>query len=182
MTNAPAAGTGLLRAGAAFFDRPTVRVARDLLGMHLVRSLEGTVLRARIVETEAYHGPRDRASHASRGMTERTKIMFGPPGCVYVYLIYGMYHCLNFVTMPEGFPAAVLIRAVDLPGGNGPGRTCRLMHIDRSLNGLAPGNDRLWIELDGALAKRGRIAAGTRIGVDYAGPWKDKLWRFTLTG
>ncbi len=172
--------SSLCRADSAFFDRHTVRVARDLLGMYLVRDLGGEVLRARIVETEAYHGPRDRASHASRGMTERTKIMFGPPGSIYVYLIYGMYHCLNFVTMPEGYPAAVLIRAVDLPGGNGPGRTCRLMQVDRALNGLAPGNGRLWIELEGSVKKRGCVETGKRVGIDYAGPWKEKPWRFTL--
>lgn len=168
------------QADAGFFDRHTLRVARDLLGMYLVRKNGGTLLRARIVETEAYHGHRDRASHASRGMTPRTKTMFGPPGTLYVYLIYGMYHCLNFVTMAEGFPAAVLIRAVDLPGGNGPGRTCRLMHIDTTLNGLGPGNDQLWVELDPAVKKRGRVATGKRIGVDYAGPWREKPWRFTL--
>lgn len=170
----------LKQADSSFFNRTTMRVARDLLGMDLVRKIDDTILRARIVETEAYHGPHDRASHASRGMTNRTKTMFGPPGTIYVYLIYGMYHCLNFVTMPEGFPAAVLIRAIDLPAGHGPGRTCRLMHVDKTLNGLEPGNDQLWIELDTTVKKRGLITAGTRIGVDYAGVWKDKLWRFTL--
>lgn len=167
-----------MRLGPAFFKRHTLRVARDLVGMWLVRHRGRTVRAYRIVETEAYHGPRDRASHASRGMTPRTQVMFGPPGHTYVYLVYGMHHCLNFSTMPAGFPAAVLIRAVVHPQGNGPGRVCRLLGITRRQNALAPDNGQLWIEDRGT--RPGHVVASPRIGVAYAGAWSRKRWRFTL--
>jgi DNA-3-methyladenine glycosylase len=134
-----------------------------------------------ITETEAYHGLRDRASHASRGRTPRTSIMFGPPGHTYVYLVYGMHHCLNFTTMREKFPAAVLIRAVALPGGDGPGKLCKLLHITRDQNNLHPGNDELWVEDRGTRLSGARIIRMPRIGVDYAGlMWAAKPWRFVL--
>jgi DNA-3-methyladenine glycosylase len=138
--------TGYVRLGGKFFDRNTVTVARELLGKYVVRRVGRKKVAGMITETEAYHGPRDRASHASRGLTERTKVMFGPPGHAYIYLIYGMYQCLNFVTMRRGYPAAVLIRALDLPGADGPGRLCRALHINRKLNGVGPGNTELWVE------------------------------------
>ncbi len=115
-----------------FYNRPTLKVAKELLGKILVRKIPSAgsgqaakIIRAMITETEAYCGPKDLASHASKGRTKRTEIMFGPPGFVYVYLIYGMYHCLNIVTEAENYPAAVLIRAVDADGVNGPGKLCR---------------------------------------------------------
>src|SRR3989344_7227500 len=111
-----------------FFNRNTVVVARELLGKYLVRKIGSKIVRAKITETEAYCGPRDLACHASRGMTPRTKVMFGPPGRAYIYLIYGMYHCLNIVTEKEGYPAAVLIRGCEL--ADGPGKTCRDLKID----------------------------------------------------
>lgn len=167
-----------MRLQKEFFNRNTVHVARDLVGKFLVRRIGRRTIAARITETEAYRGPHDRACHASRGRTKRTEPLFGPPGSLYVYLIYGMYHCLNFVTEKEGYPAAVLIRAVDMPGGNGPGRLARTLSIDRALNALPADNEELWIEARDTA--RVHTIASPRIGVEYAGPWKDKPWRFTL--
>ncbi|MDO8435558.1 MAG: DNA-3-methyladenine glycosylase, partial [bacterium] len=112
----------------SFFNRPTLDVARELIGCFIVREIKGKKVRARIVETEAYVGVEDKANHASRGRTKRTEIMFGPPGHLYVYLIYGMWWCMNVVTERDGYPAAVLIRGIELEGGErllGPGRVCR---------------------------------------------------------
>jgi len=140
------------------------------------------VIAAKITETEAYCGPDDLASHASKGLTHRTKLMFGPAGYSYVYLIYGMYHCLNFVTEPAGFPAAVLIRTVELPHnhGSGPGKLCREFKIDMALNGLSAGNKKLWIEDRKEVVLPAHVKTGKRIGIEYAGDWQHKLWRFTL--
>ena len=169
-----------------FFNRDTVIVAKELLGKHLCRKINGKVVIAKITETEAYCGQSDLANHASKGLTERTKIMFGPPGRAYVYLIYGMHHCLNVVTEKKGCPAAVLIRTAETTDKlkisnlklNGPGKLCRELKIDRKLNGvdLCKSNN-LWIKDGGKPAK---IKKGKRIGVDYAGKWKDKLWRFYI--
>jgi len=168
---------------ASFFARPTLRVARALLGKYLVRETSAGSLAGRIVEVEAYVGPEDRASHASRGRTKRTEVMFGPPGLAYVYMIYGMYHCLNVVTERIDYPAAVLIRAVEDEAGlaDGPGRVCRLFEIDRRLNyhDLTSGKA-LWIEDRGVHVRRNQIGAFPRIGVAYAGPWAAKPWRFRL--
>lgn len=169
-----------MRLDKDFYNRNTIAVARDLLGKFLVRKKGRTTIAAIITETEAYCGQEDLACHASKGCTARTKVMFGPPGFTYIYLIYGMYHCLNFVTEQEGYPAAVLIRAVDIPKGDGPGKLCREMSIDKTLNVLPPDNNQLWVEDRGILVPESDIKEGKRIGVDYAGAWKDKLWRFTL--
>jgi DNA-3-methyladenine glycosylase len=119
-----------------YFSRPTVQVARSLIGKYLVRSLDGREVAGRIIEVEAYVGSGDKACHASKGKTRRTEVMFGPSGKAYVYLIYGMYHCLNVVTERQEFPAAVLIRAIEVDGVliDGPGRLCRALQIDRSLD------------------------------------------------
>lgn len=165
------------------FLRPTLTVARDLIGKYLVRHNRGEVLAGKIVEVEAYVGTSDRACHASKGRTARTEVMFGPPGVAYVYLIYGMYHCLNVVTEREGFPAAVLIRAMEVDGRliDGPGRLCRLLKIDRSLNGLdLTLKQFLWFEDRGVPVARRDIDQLPRIGVDYAGEWARKPWRFRL--
>jgi len=168
---------------ASFYARPTLKVARGLLGKYLVRETAAGLRAGRIVEVEAYIGPEDRASHASRGRTERTDVMFGPPGLVYVYMIYGMHHCLNVVTERIDYPAAVLIRAVEHETGlaDGPGRVCRLLEIDRRLNyhDLTTGKV-FWIEDRGDQIRRTQIGAFPRIGVDYAGPWAAKPWRFRL--
>jgi DNA-3-methyladenine glycosylase len=167
----------------AYFNRPTVQVARSLIGKYLVRMIDGRMLAGKIIEVEAYVGSEDKACHASKGRTQRTDVMFGPAGIAYVYLIYGMYHCLNVVTEGEECPSAVLIRAIELDGKliDGPGRLCRAMQIDRSLNraNLTVGES-LWFEDRGASVKRGHVGAHPRIGVDYAGAWAKKPWRFRL--
>ena len=119
-----------------YFNRPTLTVARSLIGKYLVRAIDGRIFAGKIVEVEAYVGPEDKACHASKGRTQRTDVMFGPGGVAYVYLIYGMYHCLNVVTEREEFPSAVLIRSVEIDGEliDGPGRLCRALQIDRRLN------------------------------------------------
>jgi DNA-3-methyladenine glycosylase len=167
----------------AYFNRPTVQVARSLIGKYLVRMIDGRMLAGKIIEVEAYVGSEDKACHASKGRTQRTDVMFGPAGVAYVYLIYGMYHCLNVVTEREEFPSALLIRAIEIDGKliDGPGRLCRAMQIDRSLNraDLTMG-EFLWFEDRGASVKSGHVGAHPRIGVDYAGAWAKKPWRFSL--
>ena len=171
----------------AYFRRPTLRVARSLLGKYLVRASRSGMTAGRIIEVEAYVGPEDRASHASRGRTKRTEVMFGQPGVAYVYLIYGMYHCFNVVTERTGYPAAILVRAVEVDSNNppalidGPGRVSRFFQIDRTLNRLdLTLGKTLWIEDRGARVAESRIDAFPRIGVDYAGGWAAKPWRLRL--
>ncbi len=167
----------------ASFDRPTLAVARSLIGKYLVRQNGTGTSAGRIIETEAYVGPHDKACHASKGRTGRTEVLFGPPGISYVYLIYGMYHCLNVVTEREGFPAAVLIRAIEVDGVliDGPGRLCRALNIDRTLNrmDLTIGKE-LWFEDRGEPVRSHQVGAHPRIGVDYAGEWATKPFRFRL--
>ena len=167
-----------------YFNRPTLTVARSLIGKYLVRVIDGRILAGKIIEVEAYVGSQDRACHASKGRTQRTEVMFGPAGVAYVYLIYGMYHCLNVVTEREEFPSAVLIRAIELDGEliDGPGRLCRALEVDRRLNrvDLTIGES-LWFEDRGEVVGRGTVGAYPRIGVDYAGTWAKKLWRFRLS-
>ena len=154
-----------------------------MIGKYLVRSIEGREIAGRIIEVEAYVGPEDKACHASKGRTQRTDVMFGVAGLSYVYLIYGMHHCLNVVTEREAFPAAVLIRAIDVEGEliDGPGRLCRALQIDRSLNRIdLTRRDQLWFEDRGDRIGSHRVVALPRIGVDYAGEWAKKLWRFRL--
>jgi DNA-3-methyladenine glycosylase len=177
-----------------FYSRSTLEVASELLGKVLVRRVGRRNFAGKIVETEAYVGPEDLACHASKGHTPRTAVMFGPPGHAYVYMIYGFYFCLNVVTEPEGFPAAVLIRAVaplenvDLMRrlrnnperetniASGPGKLCMAMAIDKQLNGADLLGTTIWIE-DRKLDP-GPIRTSPRVGVDYAGEYKDKPWRF----
>lgn len=167
-----------------FFDQRTRTVARELLGCALCRRIGRKIICGTITETEAYCGPNDLASHASRGKTARNAVMFGPPGVIYVYLVYGMYWCLNIVTERENYPAAVLIRAVMMSNvpyqrTNGPGKLCRSYQIDKSLNGKALGKRTgLWIERPRANRKNLHIKKTPRIGVDYAGPYRTKPWRF----
>src|SRR5688572_5906855 len=165
-----------------FYARETLLVARDLLGMHLVHAGPGGEQVGRIVETEAYKGPKDLAAHSSRGRTQRTQVMFGPPGHAYVYLIYGFWNCLNVVTAAEGVPHAVLIRALEpidrvANTTHGPGLLCRAMHIDRDLNCADLLGETLWLEKP-TRYKGPLVARSTRIGVDYAGAWAEKPWRF----
>jgi len=168
-----------------YFDRSTLVIARSLIGKYLVRQSERGTTTGKIIEVEAYVGPQDKACHASKGRTQRTDVLFGPPGIAYVYLIYGMYHCLNVVTEREGFPAAVLIRAIQIEGEliDGPGRLCRALGIDRTLNrvDLTIGKG-LWFEDRGERILSRHVGAHPRIGVDYAGAWARKPWRFRLRG
>jgi DNA-3-methyladenine glycosylase len=167
----------------AFFNRPTLTVARSLVGKYLVRENGTSAIAGRIIEVEAYVGTEDKACHASKGRTARTEVLFGPPGISYVYLIYGMYHMLNVVTEREEFPAAVLIRAIEVDDKliDGPGKLCRELGIDRSLHqvDLTQGRS-IWFEDRGARVTGSRIGTFPRIGVDYAGLWAKKPWRFRL--
>ncbi len=174
-----------------FFERPTLKVAKDLLGKVLIKQAPNRTLRTKIVDVEAYVGPKDKACHASKGRTKRTEILFGPAGFTYVYLIYGMYHLLNIVTEREEYPAAILIRGLELLGEDhpsalptridGPGRVGRFLEIDRTHNGLDTTHGAtLWIEDHGLAVSWKQIQALPRIGVDYAGEWAKKLWRFSL--
>ncbi len=159
-----------------FFKRDVLIVAPDLLGKYLVRKYEdGSEERFRIIEVEAYRGPEDKACHASKGRTKRTEVMFGEGGKIYVYLIYGMYWMLNFVTGNEDEPQAVLIRGVE--GVSGPGRVCKRLQINAGFYGEPLISNRIWLEDSG---EKPEYITTPRIGIDYAGEWKDKLWRFIL--
>ena len=179
---------------ARFFERPVLAVARDLLGRHLVRVLDDYRLVLRIVETEAYAGVDDPASHARMGPTPRNAVMFGPPGRSYVYLIYGMHHCLNLVCEPEGRAAAVLLRAAEplegidrievlRPGrprrdwARGPGRLCAATALDREHSGLLLPHAELRVE-EGRPLPDARVRTGPRVGVAYAGEAATWPWRF----
>jgi DNA-3-methyladenine glycosylase len=168
-----------------FYDRDAASVARDLLAKCLVHRANGATRVGRIVEVEAYLGPHDLAAHSAKGLTRRTRVMFGPPGYAYVYLIYGMYQCMNVVTQGEGRASAVLLRAVE-PVQNvtgrtqGPGLLCRAMRIDGRLNGHDLLSRDFYIADDGAEA--GSIVKRPRIGVDYARHWARRLLRFYIRG
>lgn len=167
-----------------FYDRDAKRVARDLLGKWLVHAADGVERVGRIVEVEAYLGPHDLAAHSARGLTPRTKVMFGPPGHAYVYLIYGIYHCMNVVTETEGKASAVLLRALEpirnvTAKTSGPGLLCRAMNIDRRLNGTDLLSDQFYIALPDH-PPRVTIVKRARIGVDYAGEWASALLRFYI--
>ena len=169
----------------SFYSRATIAVAQDLLGKHLVHVERGIERVGRIVEVEAYLGPHDRAAHSFKGRTARTEVMFGPPGHAYVYLIYGLHHCLNVVTEPEGHGSAVLIRALEPVRGisgktSGPGLLCKALGVDRALNGADLLGDRLYIADPGAA--QFPIVRRPRIGVDYAGSWARRLLRFYIRG
>lgn len=170
----------------AFYDRDTIEVAQDLLGKLLVRVAEDGERVGRIVEVEAYLGPHDLAAHSARGLTPRTRVMFGPPGHAYVYLIYGMYHCMNVVTQAEGVASAVLLRALEpvrnLHGRTqGPGLLCRALGIDKRFNGHDLTSDELYIAAENP-APRIAIVRRPRIGVEYAGVWARRLLRFYIRG
>ena len=169
-----------------FYNQNTLKVAEELLGCFLMRKVKGKTVKAMITETEAYMGEDDLASHASKGRTPRTELMFGEAGHAYVYMIYGMYHCLNIVTEKKDFPAAVLIRAVKIDGidykkTNGPGKLCKFLKIDRKLNGLdITKREKLWIEKPTKKISKKSIVTDRRIGIDYAKHCKEYLWRFKL--
>ncbi|MDQ3553448.1 MAG: DNA-3-methyladenine glycosylase [Chloroflexota bacterium] len=192
---------------ATFYERPSVELAPALLGLRLVRDTQEGRSSGIIVETEAYGGPADQASHARAGLTRRTATMFGPAGRAYVYLVYGLHSCLNVVAEIDGVAGAVLIRALrpveglklmrarrgrpvdpDARLAAGPARLCQALGVDRTLDGhdLTRGEG-LWLEDPGSREWEGSraagIAAGPRIGVTYAGDgWAERPWRFGLSG
>lgn len=165
---------------SAFYERDAIAVAKDLLGKRLVRLIDGVERVGRIVEVEAYLGPHDAAAHSSKGKTARTAVMFGPAGHAYIYLIYGMYHCMN-VVVGEG--AGILIRAIE-PIQNidtktaGPGLLCRALDIDKKLYGHDLQQPPLY--LTAGLQTPIHIVKRPRIGVDYAGHWARRLLRFYI--
>ncbi|MGH2357664.1 MAG: DNA-3-methyladenine glycosylase [Candidatus Limnocylindria bacterium] len=180
----------------AWFDRPSKSVARDLLGMRLVHKAAAGPVGGQIVEVEAYQGPEDLAAHSARGRTARNAVMFGTRGHLYVYLVYGLHHCLNVVCGPGAKPEAVLIRALALDEGldlarlrrgpavpparlaSGPGNVGQALGIDRSLNGadLLAGP----VRLEPRSGPMPAVARGRRIGVAYAGPWAERELRFWI--
>lgn len=168
------------RLGRTFFARDTHVVAQALLGKILMRNTAGENFSGRITEVESYIGMDDAACHASRGRTQRTEIMFGEAGHAYVYLIYGMYHCFNIVTEQKEFPAAVLIRSLDMV--TGPGRLTRALQITRHLNGEdLTISKRLFVVDDGFRVPRRAIIATPRVGVAYAGADALLPWRYVFT-
>ncbi len=161
-----------------FFERSTVRVARELLGKYLVRRTHGKTHAFMITEVEVYDGFADQASHAAKGQTVRNRPMYGEAGVWYVYLIYGMYEMLNIVTRESGYPAAILIRGVN--GISGPGKLTRALAVSRMLNSKpAKKSSGLWIEDRGVIVSSRQIRRTPRVGVSYAGElWSQKPWRF----
>ena len=188
----------------SFYNRDARLVAEDLIGKVLVRKYDDKIVRARITETEAYIAEIDKASHGYGGkITPRTKIMFGPPGYTYVYFIYGMYYCLNFVTEEEGTCSAVLIRGADPVENiqemcinrynkkledlsksqiknlsNGPGKLCNALKITKEHNGTDLLGDEIYVEDD--KFKDFHVEKTKRINIDYAEEAKDFLWRYIL--
>ncbi|MEJ2633731.1 MAG: DNA-3-methyladenine glycosylase [Calditrichia bacterium] len=176
-----------------FYSRPTRLVARDLLGKVLIRCVNNEFLGGMIVETEAYLGEADAASHAARGITPRNRVMYGPPGTAYIYFIYGMYNCLNFVTEPEGHPAAVLIRALEPLFGiqmmqklravasvrqltSGPGKLCQALAINRTLNNEDLTGENLFV-VHGAKISPKQIEKSARLGIKVATEFH---WRYYI--
>jgi DNA-3-methyladenine glycosylase len=169
----------------SFYDRDTQVVAKDLLGQYLVHIQEGVAQVGRIVEVEAYLGPHDLAAHSCKGLTSRTQVMFGPPGYAYVYLIYGMYHCMNVVTEQSGQAAAVLLRALEPIDHihlrtKGPGLLCKAMNITKMQNNQDLMSDHFFIAKASETLPESQIIKKPRIGVDYAGEWAAKLLRFYI--
>ncbi len=166
--------------GDDFFARPALTVAKELIGKVLVHRDGTGETRVLVTETEAYVGPHDLACHASRGHTPRTSVLFGPPGCWYVYLIYGIHWMLNVVTDVDGYPSAVLFRgAGPWPG---PARLTKALAIDERFNARpAAVSTGLWIEDRGYRVPRARLKRTSRIGVDYSGPWASKPYRFVVS-
>ena len=183
-----------------FYDRPALEVARDLLGKTLVRIEFGHAISGSIVETEAYRGEEDLGCHCRAGRTPRTAVMYGPPGFVYVYFTYGMHWMLNFVVEKEGYPAAILIRAIEPLAGqeiiaarrgeqpqqlwtNGPGKLCQALNIDKRFNGadLCSGEALLYVE-DGEPIPESSMTTGPRVGLNNVPePWKSIPWRFRVS-
>ena len=175
-----------------FFNKSALKVAKSLLGKFMVRKYKNKEIAVMIAEIEAYDGLKDKASHAHRGKTERNKIMFGESGIFYVYFTYGMHWMLNVVTGPKNYPAAILIR-----GGivhqknnhnpkkliflNGPAKLTKYLKIDKKFNNkIISKKTGLWFENRGMKVKNSQIKKSKRIGVEYAGKWANKLYRFSI--
>lgn len=159
-----------------FFHRDALTVASELAGKILARKLpDGTVMRIRITETEAYCGEEDKGCHASKGRTPRTELLYGKAGIIYIYLCYGIHWLMNVITGEEGHPEGVLLRAGE--GFNGPAKLTKAIGADKRFNGLSIcDNEEIWLEDDG---EEFEITTAPRVGIDYAGDeWKNKPWRF----
>lgn len=192
------------RLGRDFFNRSALQVAPDLLGKILIRKTARGIISGKIVETEAYVGEEDLACHARCGKTERNKVMYGPAGHIYIYLIYGMYYNFNIVTAKEHVPEAVLIRALEPIGGielakknlkkfgrvradkdfmKGPGKLCAALDLDKSFyDEDITDSKRIWVDPNPTPGVGLDIETSKRIGIDYADIYRDKLWRFTIRG
>lgn len=168
----------------SFYDRDTITIAQELLGKYLIHFSQGIKQIGKIVEVEAYLGPHDLAAHSAKGLTPRTQVMFGPPGYAYVYLIYGIYHCMNVVTEKQGNAAAVLLRALE-PIQNingrtqGPGLLCQTMGIDRNLHGHDLLSTDFYI-CKAPMQENFTLVKRPRIGVDYAKHWAKRKLRFYI--
>lgn len=167
-----------------FYNRETIIVAKELLGKYLIHHSHGIKRIGKIVEVEAYLGPHDLAAHSAKGRTKRTEVMFGPPGHAYVYLIYGMYYCMNVVTEEEGHASAVLLRALEpiqnMDGrSQGPGLLCQAMNIDKRLHGHDLLSNTFYIAAKPESASF-KIIKRPRIGVDYAKHWAKRHLRFYI--
>ncbi|MFX0040359.1 MAG: DNA-3-methyladenine glycosylase [Promethearchaeota archaeon] len=186
-----------------FFERDTKLVATDLLGKYLIRETSKGRMVGKVIEVEAYLGPKDKASHSYENKkTDRTKIMYMKPGTLYIYLIYGLYYCLNVITEPEGIPCAVLIRQLFPINGielmienrnvkigknfrnltDGPGKMCMALDITKTqFNGIdSCSQDSKLFFTKGEIINKDSITVSKRIGIDYAGEDKNRLLRFTL--
>ena len=185
-----------MKLGRDFYERDTLTVAEEILGKTLVHVTPEGVAKGRIVEVEAYIGPKDKAAHSYRGRTKRTEIQYGEGGFAYVYLIYGMYICMNIVTNHRDLPEVLLLRALEPLEGidlmkqrrkteqikmlcNGPGRLSQAMVITMENYGEDLCGDSLFLE-SGTAVKKEQILRTKRINIDYAGEAKDYLWRFLL--
>ncbi len=168
--------------GRTFYTKPTLDVSKDLLGKYIVRKIGKKELVGKIIETEAYIGPQDKASHAYKyKATSRNRIEYLTGGHIYIYLVYGMYWQFNIVTSQKGKPECVLIRALDLGKlADGPGKLCRYLKLDKSFYGEdLTKSKRIWLEDRGE--KLSNILSTARIGIDYAGPyWSRRKWRFII--
>ncbi|KPJ71378.1 hypothetical protein AMJ50_02325 [Parcubacteria bacterium DG_74_3] len=180
------------RLSRKFYKRPTLKVAKELLGKYLVRQMGKKKLEGKIIETEAYIGPQDRASHAFGGkITKRNKSKYLEGGHIYIFLCYGIHWQLNITTEKVGKPECVLIRALEPPNqgaklkrvASGPGKLCRWMKLSHSFNEEdLTKSQRIWLEDRGVKILPAQIIKTKRIGIEYAGAWKEKPWRFYVRG
>ena len=176
-----------MKLGRKFFERDTLSVAKDLLGKVICSKVGSGLIRGRIIETEAYVGEDDKACHARFGRTKRNEVMYGKAGHTYIYLCYGIHYMLNIVTEKKNFPSAVLIRRIKPLGKKqgknsyGPGSLTKFLRIDKRLNGEdITRSSEIWVEDDGYIVDKNNIFQGARIGIDYAGDYIKKPWRFWI--